>query len=48
MSPYTVRVIDKNNNVKWVMEALSPITYQGKTAVLVNSMDITSQKEAEE
>jgi len=46
--PYEFRMIDKENNVKWLMEKVTPITYQGRQAVLGNTMDITHQKKMEQ
>ncbi len=46
-SPYEYRIITKDNQVKWLMEKITPITYRGRSAVLGNNMDITPQKEAE-
>ena len=42
------RVVTKNANIKWVVEAASPISYEGKQAVIANLMDITEHKQAEE
>jgi len=46
-SPYEYRIVTKNNQIKWLMEKVTPITYRGRSAVLGNTMDITHQKEAE-
>ncbi|HAJ27530.1 MAG TPA: hypothetical protein DCG53_09860, partial [Syntrophus sp. (in: bacteria)] len=46
-SPYEYRIVTKDNQVKWLMETVTPITYRGRSAVLGNTMDITQQKEAE-
>jgi two-component system NtrC family sensor kinase len=48
LEPYEFRVYDKDGNVRVVMEAVAPVTYKGKRAVLGNFMDITEHKEAEE
>jgi len=45
--PYEYRIVDKNNQVKWLMETVTPISYQGRSAVLGNTMDITDRKQAE-
>jgi len=45
-SPYEFRIITKEGRIKWIMETTTPIYYQGKRAVLGNSMNITGQKEA--
>ncbi|MFA5180381.1 MAG: PAS domain S-box protein [Syntrophales bacterium] len=46
-SPYEYRILTKDNQVKWLMETVTPITYRGRAAVLGNTMDITQQKESE-
>ncbi|MCX5827925.1 MAG: PAS domain S-box protein [Deltaproteobacteria bacterium] len=46
-SPYEYRIVTKDNQVKWLLETVTPITYRGRSAVLGNTMDITQQKEAE-
>ncbi|MFB3926499.1 MAG: PAS domain S-box protein [Syntrophales bacterium] len=46
-SPYEFRAITKDGRVKWIMETVASINYQGRRAVLGNYMDITEQKEAE-
>ena len=45
-SPYPCeyRIISKNGQVKWVMQTVSPVRYDGKEAVLGNIMDITERK----
>ncbi len=47
-SPYEYRIIDKTGTVKWLMETVSTIHYQGKPAVLGNNMDITERKKVEQ
>ncbi|MFA6412301.1 MAG: PAS domain S-box protein [Syntrophales bacterium] len=46
-SPYEYRIVTKDNQIKWLMEKVTPITYRGRAAVLGNTMDITQQKEIE-
>jgi two-component system NtrC family sensor kinase len=48
LEPYEFRVFDSKGNVRIVMEAVAPITYKGKRAVLGNFMDVTEAKQAEE
>ncbi len=45
-SPYPCeyRILNKNGQVKWVMQTISPIRYEGREAVLGNLMDITERK----
>jgi len=43
-SPYEFRIISKNKKVRWILEMVTAITYEGKPAILGNSMDITERK----
>ena len=45
-SPYEFRILTKDGRVKWIMETVKSIQYQGQWAVLGNSMNTTEQKEA--
>ncbi len=45
---YEYRIVDKNNQVKWLMETVTSISYKGRSAVLGNTMDVTERKQAEE
>ncbi|MBN2687999.1 MAG: PAS domain S-box protein [Deltaproteobacteria bacterium] len=47
-TPYEFRIIDKSGQVKWLMETVSPITHQGRPAVLGNTMDITELREVKQ
>lgn len=44
---YEYRIINREGKVKWVMETVTPTTYQGNDAILGFSMDITGHKELE-
>ncbi|HPC02302.1 MAG TPA: PAS domain S-box protein [Syntrophales bacterium] len=46
--PYEFRVVTKDGRIRWIMESVTSIQYDGGSAVLGNSMDITERKEAEE
>jgi PAS domain S-box-containing protein len=46
-SPYEYRIITKQQDVRWVLEAVVPIMFEGKRAILGNAMDITQRKMAE-
>jgi diguanylate cyclase (GGDEF)-like protein/PAS domain S-box-containing protein len=46
--PYEFRIITKQGETRWIMETLTSIFYEGKPAILGNSMDITERKQAEE
>ena len=47
-SGYEFRILTKRAVVKWVVETVAPIYYQGREATLGNVMDITEQKHAKE
>jgi len=46
--PYEFRVCDKDGNIKVVIEAVVPVIYKGKRAVLGNFMDVTERKQVEQ
>ncbi|HQB29727.1 MAG TPA: PAS domain S-box protein, partial [Syntrophales bacterium] len=48
LSPYVFRIITKQGDVRWIMETVTPISFQGRPALLGSSMDITDRMEAEE
>jgi two-component system cell cycle sensor histidine kinase/response regulator CckA len=41
------RIITKEGQVKWVMATVTPIYYEGRPAILGNSMDVTEHKQME-
>jgi len=43
--PYEYRVVTRSGQIKWVMETIISIRYQGKRAALGNFMDITKIKQ---
>ena len=45
-SPYPCeyRILSKTGQIKWVMQTVSPIRYEGREAILGNFMDITERK----
>ncbi len=47
-SPLEFRIITRQGQVLWLMETVVSISYEGRPAVLGNSMDITVRKMAEE
>jgi diguanylate cyclase (GGDEF)-like protein/PAS domain S-box-containing protein len=47
-SPSEFRVLTKDGEIRWIMETIVPITWEGKPAILGNSMDITERKHFEE
>jgi len=46
--PYEFRIITKQKETRWLMETVASIQYEGKPAILGNSMDITERKRHEE
>lgn len=42
--PCEYRILNKTGQIKWVLQTVSPIHYQGKEAILGNLMDITERK----
>jgi diguanylate cyclase (GGDEF)-like protein/PAS domain S-box-containing protein len=47
-SPYAFRIITKDGQIRWIMETVTSIVWEGKRAILGNSMDITERKKMEE
>ncbi|MDD5169449.1 MAG: PAS domain S-box protein, partial [Syntrophales bacterium] len=47
-SPYEFRVVTKDGEIRWIIETITSIQYDGRKAFLGNSMDITERKRAEE
>ena len=45
-SPLEFRIITRDGRVKWMMESITAIPFDGKQAILGNVMDITNLKEA--
>ncbi len=48
MMSYEYRIIDSDGKTRWVLERITPISYEGRPAVLANNVDITELKEVEE
>jgi len=48
LSPYEFRIVTKDEKTRWIMETVTFIQYNGRKAILGNSMDITDRKWAEE
>ncbi|MGA7843991.1 MAG: PAS domain S-box protein [Dehalococcoidales bacterium] len=46
--PYEVRLITKKGEIRWGLERMTSITYEGKRASVGNFMDITERKLAED
>ena len=47
-SPHEFRIVTKSGSIRWILETVACIKYEGRTAILGNSMDITDRKLAEE
>lgn len=48
LSPHEFRIITKEGAIRWIMETVTPILYEGKPAILGNSMEISEKKRYEE
>jgi PAS domain S-box-containing protein len=48
MTAHEFRIITRGKEVRWVMEAVTPITYAGRPAIFGHFMDITDRKGMEE
>ncbi|MCX5827867.1 MAG: PAS domain S-box protein [Deltaproteobacteria bacterium] len=46
-TPYEFRIVTKSGGVRWIMETSSAIEYQGRPAILGNSMDVTEKMNME-
>ena len=46
-TPYEYRVITKDNKVRWIMETISPINFDGRPAFMGNCIDITERRQRE-
>ena len=46
-TPYEFRIIDRQGRIRWLMETVRSITYEGKQAVLGNVMDVTERHHME-
>ncbi len=47
-APYEFRIVTRQGDTRWILETVSPIIFEGKRAILGNSMDITVLKRAAE
>jgi PAS domain S-box-containing protein len=46
-SPYEFRIVTKDGQIRWILETVSAIQYNGIPSILGNSMDITGFKKLE-
>jgi len=47
LRPYEFRIITKQGGIRWLLEVVASINFEGKPAVLGSAMDITQQKMTE-
>ncbi len=47
LHPYEFRIVTKQKEIRWIMETVAPVLFEGKPAILGNSIDITARKLAE-
>ncbi len=47
-SPHDFRIVNRQGGFRWIMETVTSIFYEGRPAILGNSMDITERKRVEE
>jgi len=47
MTPYEFRIVTKDGETRWIMETVTSITYEGRPAILGNSMDVTEKRQRE-
>ncbi len=47
-SPYEFRIVTKQKEIRWIVEAVSPVLFEGKPAILGSAMDITRKKQTEQ
>jgi PAS domain S-box-containing protein len=48
VEPFEIRALTKSKEIRWRLDTNTRIYFQGAPAILVNSMDITERKQAEE
>jgi PAS domain S-box-containing protein len=44
LRPYEFRIITKQGEIRWLLEVVASISFEGKPAILGSDMDITQQK----
>lgn len=47
-TPYKYRIINKDGDVRWMLEGVASVEYQGRRAAVGHSMDITERERAQE
>jgi len=48
VSPYQYRIVNKDGDVRWLIEGVTSVEYLGRRAVIGHSMDITELERAQE
>jgi len=48
MTPIEYRMVTREGDIRWIMQIVTPIEYEGKRSILGNAIDITGLKQAEE
>lgn len=48
VEPYEYRFINKNGEVRWILETITPVVYNGERATLGSFMDVTERKLTEQ
>ncbi len=46
--PYEYRIVNREGEIRWILESVASVAYQGQAAVLGNNMDVTEIREARE
>jgi PAS domain S-box-containing protein len=47
-TPYEFRMVTKQGQIRWLMQIVSPILYEGRPAIMGNATDVTELKQAAE
>ena len=47
LSPYQFRIVSKTGQLRWIMETVSLISFNGRPAILGNCIDITEKRQRE-
>jgi len=47
LSPYEFKIVSKTGQLRWILETVSPISYNGHPAILGNCIDITERRKRE-
>jgi len=46
--PYEYRIVNGDGEIRWILESVTAVAYEGQAAVLGNNMDVTEIREARE